>query len=63
MPPRPSLLSALLSPLLTARVIASLGLLAVVVAGALGYDETIKFWAGAGAAALAVTLKATHVIS
>lgn len=47
----------------TVRIFASLGLIAVVVAGALGYGDTIKICAGAGGVVLGATLKATHIFA
>ncbi len=55
--------SNIISALHSARVFASMGLVAVVVAGALGYGDTVKLCAATGGVALALGLKATHIFA
>jgi hypothetical protein len=53
----------MISALHSARVFASMGLVAVVVAGALGYGDSVKLCAATGGVALALGLKATHIFA
>jgi hypothetical protein len=45
------------------RFVASAAIVGVVIAGACGFDDAIKLWAGAGGAGLAISLKVLHIIA
>jgi len=51
------------SILKVARFVGAVAMLGAVVAGALGYGDTVKVWAAAGGAGLAVFVKAAHLIA